>query len=42
MGSGETVERRILHSLITEYILETDERIEMPAKAEIRKTFMIN
>ena len=22
--------------------LETDERIEMPAKAEIRKTFMIN
>ena len=23
-------------------ILETDERIEMPAKAEIRKTFMIN
>ena len=23
-------------------ILGTDERIEMPAKAEIRKTFMIN
>ena len=43
-GCGGKVTERAMEKAYGDYpdILETDERIEMPAKAEIRKTFMIN